>query len=489
MLPSVPAWIFIILPGLLLQKERMIEFTNTLSRRKEEFKPGDESRVSMYTCGPTVYNYAHIGNFRAIMAYDLVKRWLRDSGYNVLHVMNITDVDDKTIRNAAASGIPLEEFTRTYTEAFFEDCKTLRILPADKTPRATDNIPGMIDLVTVLIEKGHAYASRDGSVYFSIQSYDGYGKLSRLDTRDLKHGARIAHDEYDKDSVSDFVLWKGWTEADGTVQWESPWGKGRPGWHLECSVMAGKYLGDTIDIHMGGEDLVFPHHENEIAQSEAATGKPFVRYWLHNGYLLVDGKKMSKSMGNFYTLRDITDKGYSGREIRYHLLATQYRQPFNFTFDGLHAARSAIQRLDDVRTGLDRVIAANPEGTVRPEIKNEIERARTGWRKALDDDLNISPALGSLFDCVRQANRWLAEETVSGTEALAMKQFLDETDKILAIAGTDDAVPDEALTLMQERQDARAGKDWTRADEIREKLALMGFCVEDTAEGPRLKRL
>ena len=470
--------------------KRMIEFTNTLTRRKERFIPLTAGRAGMYTCGPTVYNYAHIGNFRAIMAYDVVKRWLLSSGVAVEHVMNITDVDDKTIKSAAEHGMDLADFTGRYTEAFFADCATLRVKAPDHTPKATDNIPRMIALIERLIETGHAYSARDGSVYFSIKTFETYGRLSRLDTRDLKHGARIAHDEYDKDNISDFVLWKGWTEADGDVHWESPWGRGRPGWHLECSVMAREYLGDTIDIHMGGEDLIFPHHENEIAQSEAATGKPFVRYWLHNGYLLVNGRKMSKSLGNFYTLRDIQEKGYSGREIRYHLLATHYRQPFNFTFEGLQASRSVIQRLDDLRAGLERVIAAKGGETVRPETEQEIERSRTGWITAMNDDCNISQALGALFDCVRQANRQLGADDVSMGEAKAFRDFLDETDMVLAIAGKDDErVPDEARALLAERQQARAGKDWARADDIRDRLASIGYSVEDTADGPRLKRL
>ena len=304
----------------------MIQFTNTENRRKEEFKELNEGQVTMYTCGPTVYNFAHIGNFRAILTYDLCKRWLVSRGYKVKHVMNITDVDDKTIRDSRKEGTALRDFTERYAKCFFEDCRELRVMPPDVTPRATDHIKEMLELVQILMDKGIAYQGEDGSVYFSIEKYEPYGKLSHLKERELKVGARVQSDEYDKESVSDFALWKAWVPQDGDVKWDSTWGPGRPGWHLECSVMARKYLGDTIDLHMGGEDLIFPHHENEIAQSEAATGKTFVRYWVHNGYLMVEGRKMSKSAGNFYTLRDIFKKGYTGREVRLLLLSTYYRQ-------------------------------------------------------------------------------------------------------------------------------------------------------------------
>jgi len=468
---------------------KMIVFTNTQSRRKEDFIPLNPPQVTMYTCGPTVYNFAHIGNFRANITYDIVKRWLVFRGFDVRHVMNITDVDDKTIRSSREQGLSLNEFTGKFTTAFIDDCRKLSIITPDVTPRATDNIPQMIQLVEKLVEKGIAYSADDGSVYFSINKFDGYGKLSNLNTRELRHGARIDHDEYDKDHVSDFVLWKGWTDADGDVKWDSPWGPGRPGWHLECSVMSQGFLGDTIDIHMGGEDLVFPHHENEIAQSEAATGKPFVRYWLHNGYLMVEGKKMSKSLGNFYTLRDVLDKGYTGREIRYHLLSTHYRQPFNFTFDGLHAARSALQRLDDVRTALDAIVARNQSEPARETIVAAVKTAENAWIANLDDDMNISPALGAMFELVHQVNKWLLDDSVGSADAVCILSFLDVTDQLLAVAQEDEAFPAQAVALMDERVEARSAKNWARADEIRDTLAAMGLTIEDTPSGPRLKRL
>lgn len=460
--------------------------TNTQSRRTEEFRPLVDMVATMYTCGPTVYNFAHIGNFRAMMAYDLLKRWLRYRGFSVKHVMNITDIDDKTIRGARAEGIGLTTFTDRYTNAFFEDCAVLRLLPADVNPKATEHIPQMIALVQALMDKGVAYRGTDGSVYFAIEKFPAYGKLSHLDTRELKHGARIANDEYDKNNAADFALWKAWTENDGDVKWPSPWGDGRPGWHLECSVMARQYLGDTLDIHMGGEDLVFPHHENEIAQSEAATGKPFARFWIHNAHLLVDGRKMSKSLGNYYTLRDILAKGYTGREIRYLLLSAQYRQPMNFTFDGLHAARSAVQRLDETRAQL---AACTGSGSLRSEVTQAIDSARTVWVASMDNDLNISPALASLFDLVHQANKWLVDAAVNAAEAKALLAFLDETDQVLAVAGGDTDVPAEVQQLAEDRVAARKQKDFKRADEIRAKLAALGYTVEDTPVGPRVKRL
>ncbi len=466
----------------------MLNFTNTATRRKEPFTPLHAGRVTMYTCGPTVHNFAHIGNFRAMLAFDLVKRWLRARGLAVTHVMNVTDIDDKTISGARQAGVPLAEFTARFTSAFFEDCATLRLLAAEHLPRATQHIPGMLALIQRLLDAGVAYAAQDGSVYFSIERYPGYGRLSHLDTREVQHGARVASDEYDKDHAADFVLWKAWTNEDGDVRWESPWGPGRPGWHLECSVMAQHYLGDTIDIHMGGEDLVFPHHENEIAQSEAATGKPFARYWLHNAHLLVEGRKMSKSLGNFYTLRDLLVKGYTGREIRYVLLSVHYRQPLNFTLDGLHAARSALQRLDDARTALQRA-AAGAGGAARADVSAAVAHARQAWTDALDDDLNISPALAALFDLVHQANKWLADGQLGAADAAAVLAFMDDANLVLAAEPEADTAPADVVRMAEERAQARREKNWGRADELRAELTARGYAVEDTPHGPRVKRL
>ena len=467
----------------------MISFTNTETRRKEEFKELVKGKVTMYTCGPTVYNFAHIGNFRAILTYDLAKRWLRSRGYEVKHVMNITDVDDKTIRDSRKEGTDLRVFTERYAQCFFEDCNALRVQPPEVTPRATDHIKEMLDLIQILMDKGIAYKGEDGSVYFSIEKYAPYGKLSHLKERELKVGARVQSDEYDKESVSDFALWKKWVPADGPVKWDSPWGPGRPGWHLECSVMARKYLGDTIDLHMGGEDLIFPHHENEIAQSEAATGKPFVHYWVHNGYLMVEGKKMSKSAGNFYTLRDIFEKGYTGREVRFLLLSTYYRQAFNFTFEGLHAARSALSRLDDLREALEKEKATGSDVPVSEELKDVLAISYQKWEEALDDDLNTSAAFAALFEAVKAINKIRLENPLGKAGAEAALAFLDKTDEVLAVAEKDEDFPQRAKELAIERTEARKAKNWARADEIRNELAAMGLTVEDTKEGPRLKKL
>ena len=319
---------------------------NTLTRSLDPFEPLVPGTARLYTCGPTVYNFAHIGNFRAYVFEDLLRRWLACKGFKVTQVMNLTDVDDKTIRDSRAAGLPLRDFTARYKQAFFDDIKTLGIQPAERYPAATDHIPEMIDLIQRLFDRGIAYQAPDKSVYFSIDKWPSYGKLARLDRSGMRSGVRISNDEYEKENVADFALWKAWDERDGDVSWPSPWGPGRPGWHIECSAMSMKYLGPSFDLHTGGVDNIFPHHEDEIAQAEAATGQPFATYWMHCAHLMVEGKKMSKSAGNFYTLRDILSRGYTGREVRYLLLSTHYRAALNFTFAGLDAARTALRRLD-----------------------------------------------------------------------------------------------------------------------------------------------
>ena len=315
---------------------------NTLTRQLEEFRPLEAGHARMYTCGPTVYNFAHVGNFRAYVFEDLLRRWLKFKGFRVTQVMNLTDVDDKTIRDSQAAGKPLAEFTEIYKKAFFEDIRTLNVEPAEHYPAATDHVPEMIAIIRKLFDKGYAYQSEDGSVYFSIAKWPAYGKLAHLDRAGMRAGVRVASDEYDKENVADFALWKAWDEKDGAVAWDSPWGRGRPGWHIECSAMSQKYLGASFDLHTGGVDNIFPHHEDEIAQSEAANGQPFATYWMHCAHLMVDGQKMSKSRGNFHTLRDVLARGYTGREVRYELLATHYRAPLNFTFASLDAARKQM---------------------------------------------------------------------------------------------------------------------------------------------------
>src|SRR3954452_15201970 len=380
-----------------------IRIFNTYSRQTEEFVPLDQTgrAVRMYTCGPTVYSRAHIGNFRAYVFEDLLQRHLELRDYNVHRVMNITDVEDKTIRGAREAGIPLQKFTEQFKAAFFEDAHTLRIKRADDYPPATDQryIDRMIDMISALISKGLHYQADDKSVYFRIKKFPNYGKLAHFDLTQLQSTGRVKHDEYDRKHIGDFALWKAWDDADGDVKWDSPWGTGRPGAHIECSAMATQLLGDQLDIHCGGVDNIFPHHEAEIAQTEGCTGKKFVRYWLHCAHLMVEGQKMAKSLGNFYTLRDVLAKGYSGREVRYALMRVHYRAPLHFTWEGMEEARVSIGRVDDRVRRLK-------ENVERPTPNAEPPMAERGaFQNALDDDLNISGALGVLFETIRETNR------------------------------------------------------------------------------------
>ncbi|OVE75405.1 cysteine--tRNA ligase [bacterium E08(2017)] len=462
-----------------------LKFYNTLNRRHEIFEPIESGIVRMYTCGPTVYNFAHIGNFRAYMFEDLLRRHLKWSGYEVVQVMNLTDVDDKTIKGSQAEGVSLDDFTAKYILAFHDDLKLLGIEQAEHYPAATDHIAEMIELIERLFESGHAYSSDDGSVYFNVTAFEEYGKLANIDKSGMQAGARVDQDEYDKQNVADFALWKAWSEEDGDVVWDSPWGRGRPGWHLECSAMGMKYLGESFDIHTGGVDNMFPHHENEIAQSEAATGKQFVRYWLHCAHLMVDGQKMSKSLGNFYTLRDIMDKGYSGREIRYVLLSGHYRQMLNFTFDGLDSARTSLRRLDEFKDRLASV-SSGKEGDLPGWAKD----AAGSFRAALDDDLNMPAAMGALFDMVHSGNRAMDASEIDEGQAGAVVKLLEDLDNVLGyLQGEDQEKPDDAVdAMLEERAQARADKDWAKSDEIRDKLAEMGWEVKDTAEGQKLRK-
>jgi len=459
---------------------------NTMARAVEEFTPLDDRKVGLYTCGPTVYNYAHIGNYRAYIFEDILRRVITFAGYDVTQVMNLTDVDDKTIRGAHEAGVSLDDYTRTFKDAFFEDLKTLRVEPAEHYPAATEHVPEMIALIERLFENGVAYQSDDGSVYFNVSAYDGYGKLARLDISGLQSGARVAQDEYEKENVADFALWKAWDEADGDVVWDSPWGRGRPGWHIECSAMSMKYLGESFDIHTGGVDNLFPHHENEIAQAQAATGKPFVQTWLHCEHLRVDGKKMAKSLGNFFTLRDLLEKGYTGREVRYLLLSAHYRQELNFTLSALDAARTALGRLDEFRTRLAEQAAG--EAGDPPEWA---AAGRDGFRAGVEDDLGTPQALAALFDMVHKGNRSLDADEVDGPGAAAALGVLDELDSVLALKpdaaaeGPDDAVQ----ALLDERAAARSEKRWADSDRIRDELAAMGWEVRDSPEGQKLRRL
>jgi cysteinyl-tRNA synthetase len=448
--------------------------------------PIEAGKVKMYTCGPTVYDYAHIGNFRAFIFEDLLKRWLKHRGFKVTHVMNLTDVDDKTIKGSQSQNIPLKQFTDFYAKAFFEDATALNIEPADVYPRATDHVPEMVALIKKLMAKSFAYKGDDGSIYFAINKFPDYGKLSKIQLQDLKKGARVNVDEYAKEDAQDFALWKAWTPEDGDVYWDTELGKGRPGWHIECSAMSMKYLGETFDIHVGGVDNMFPHHENEVAQSEAATGKPFVRYWLHNEHLLVEGKKMAKRFGNFYTFRDLQKMGCDSMAIRYLLLSTHYRQQFNFTFEGLEAAKSAVERLSNAMRRLQD-INDKSSGEKISQLIGNVEKC---FGDAMDDDLNVSVALASLFDFVREINSLLDANKVSKQEAAQVYSLLKSFDEVLGVVGEvkkEETLPKEAQELIAKREEARKAKDWKAADALRQQLKALGVVVEDTAQGARWK--
>ena len=466
-----------------------LRFFNTYSREIEEFEPRDPSArpIKMYTCGPTVYSRAHIGNFRAYIFEDVLQRHLELRGYKVHRVMNITDVEDKTIRGAREASVPLQKFTEQFKDAFFEDARTLRIKRADKYPVATDQhyIDRMIEMISALISKGLAYQADDKSVYFRINKFPDYGKLAHFDLTQLQSTGRVKHDEYDKEHVGDFALWKAWDEADGDVKWNSPWGPGRPGWHIECSAMSMTLLGDQIDIHCGGVDNIFPHHEAEIAQSEGVTGKKFVRYWLHCAHLLVDGQKMAKSLGNFYTVPDVLAKGYTGRELRYALLRVHYRVPLNFTWEGMNEAHESLGRIDE---WLARLRELAKQENVQLSTSN-VQRPTTVFEDALDDDLNISAALGSLFESIRETNRAMDQNEMDSASACAWLDWWKRINTVLDLeAETNVAIPHEVTQLAEERENARRQKNWKRSDELRERISALGWEVRDTRDGPKLTR-
>ena len=461
-----------------------LRFFNTYSRELEEFepRPGADGTIAMYTCGPTVYSRAHIGNFRAYIFEDLLQRHLELRGHKVHRVMNITDVDDKTIRGAREAGIPLLKFTEPFKQAFFQDLETLRIKRADQFPAATDPkyLERMIAMIATLTSRGLAYQAEDKSVYSRIKAFPDYGKLAHFDLTQLQSTGRVKHDEYDKEHVGDFALWKAQDEEDGDVGWESPWGRGRPGWHIECSAMATALLGDQIDIHCGGVDNIFPHHEAEIAQTEGITGKRFVCYWLHCAHLLVDGQKMSKSLGNFYTIPDVLGKGYTGREVRYALLRVHYRAPLNFTWAGMEEARESLKRIDD---WLARLRAVAPAGKKKSEL-----RIGSDFEDALDDDLNISAALGFLFESIRESNRALDGEELDGPAAAAWLSWWERVNTVLQLETEESVPPAEVAALAEDRQRARLAKQWKKSDELRDELSARGWEVRDTKDGQKITR-
>jgi cysteinyl-tRNA synthetase len=460
-----------------------LKLYNTLTRKKETFKPIVSGKVGLYTCGPTVYDFAHIGNFRAYVFSDLLRRYLEYKGYEVKQVINITDIDDKTIKGSQEEGIPLVQYTKKYKKAFFEDIEALNIKKADFYPEATSQVKEIIEFVKKLLDKGNAY-EMDGSVYFKISSFPEYGKLSRMKLDKLKTTERVSADEYEKEQVADFALWKGWEEIDGDVFWITDFGKGRPGWHLECSVISMQYLGNTIDIHTGGVDLIFPHHENEIAQSQSVTGQKFVNFWLHNEFLMVEGKRMAKSLGNYYTLRNLLAKGYNPKAIRYLLLSSHYRQQLNFTFEGLKSAEGALSRLFDFLHNLKNIKG----GKSNPKIKKLIRKTKKGFREALDDDLNMPQALSKIFDLIKEVNLLMEKNQISESDAENLISLLAEFDKILGVLEREESIDEETQSLIYQREQARMDKNWALADKIRSQLEERGIILEDTPQGTKWKK-
>ncbi|MGR3973389.1 MAG: cysteine--tRNA ligase [Candidatus Rhabdochlamydia sp.] len=462
---------------------------NTETRQKEVLTAQD-NQIKMYTCGPTVYNFAHIGNFRTYVFEDLLRRSLKFFGFQVIQAMNITDIDDKTIKGALEKKISLKAFTQPYTDAFFEDLQTLRIEPVEFYPHATDFIAQMIQLIETLLAHNVAYQGSDQSIYYAISQCKTYGRLSHFHLEDLKAGAsnRVAADEYDKEQAADFVLWKAYDpERDGQIYWDSPFGKGRPGWHIECSAMAISLLGPALDIHVGGIDNLFPHHENEIAQSEACTHQQFSRFWLHAQHLLVDHKKMSKSLGNFYTLRDLLKRGYQGREVRYLLLQTHYRTQLNFSFEALEASRNALTRIDEFIRRMMRISVKDQGECVKPLL----HKALTDFSEALADDLNIAEALAVLFDLIRQINGLSDAFKIGYEQAVEVVAFFKKINHAVAIFDFDfqeEALCEELNTLLHKRVAAREAKQWKEADHFRDLLLEQGYLIEDTPSGARLKK-
>jgi cysteinyl-tRNA synthetase len=483
---------------------------NTLSGKVEEFSPALNNTVRMYACGPTVYDYGHIGNFRTFVAVDILRRFLRQSGFKLNHVMNITDVEDKIIRNAAREGKTVQEYTRKYEEAFLEDMQTLNLERPERLVRATEYITEMAEFIQKLEQKGFAYRTEDGSYYFRIAQFPEYGKLSKKDFAGMETVARVDVDEYEKDNARDFALWKARKEGEGAF-WESRIGPGRPGWHIECSVMSMKYLGDSFDLHAGGEDLIFPHHENEIAQSEALTGKTFARFWMHVRFLLVEGKKMSKSEGNFYTLRDLLLKGHKASAIRYLLSSVPYTKQLNFTVAGLEQAAHSVGRLRDFKTRIEMARLAPGKND---KIQTMAAQTRSEMRAGLEDDLNTARALGALFDMVREANTAADRNELRQDDKASLLGALQQFDEIFSVLKDDDeekmarvqewAGPDgklgpsqlsakrisdgEVNRLIDERNAAKKARDFARADAIRKQLTDAGIIVEDTKDGIRWKR-
>ena len=458
-----------------MEKTIPLKIYNTLTRKKESFEPITQKEVKMYSCGPTVYNYPHIGNYRAYITADILRRVLGYNGYKVKQIMNITDVDDKTIRDSRKKGISLKEFTEGYTKVFLEEMKKLNIIPADKFPRATDHIEEMVSIISGLLKKKIAYKGEDGSIYYSISKFKNYGKLAHLKFDGLKEGARVKQDDYTKEAASDFALWKAYDESDGEVFWESKLGKGRPGWHIECSAMSTKYLGESFDIHTGGVDLIFPHHQNEIAQIEPVTKKKFVNYWVHNEWLLVDGKKMSKSLKNFYMLKDIINQGYDPLHFRYLVLLTHYKKPFNFTFENMDAAKTAYERIKR------KVIELKSQ---EHKGKDLTEHYSGEFLKAVNDDVNLPKAIAVFFNTLEDFN-FNPKNKI---------ELIEKFDEVLGLGikemhKIDIKVPTDVAKLIEEREKLRKEKEWAKADIIRQRIKERGYELEDTPNGSKAVKI
>jgi cysteinyl-tRNA synthetase len=463
-----------------------VKLYNTLGRRDVELSPREPGHVRLYTCGPTVYNVAHIGNLRTFVFEDVLRRHLLAKGLRVTQIMNLTDVDDKTIRGATQAGVSLNDFTAPYVEAFFKDIASLNVEKAERYPRATEHIPEMIALIERLRERGHTYES-EGSVYFRIASFPGYGKLSQIDLEQTRRGDRVADDEYEKEDVRDFVLWK--AEKPGEPVWPSPFGPGRPGWHIECSAMSMKYLGEHFDIHTGAVDNIFPHHENEIAQSEGATGEPFVDVWLHAEHLIVDGEKMAKSKGNFYTLSDVLARRNDPAAVRYLFLSVPYRKKLNFTWEGLSGAAAAVDRLRSAAARIDEVAASGTAVAGGFPIGERVAKLQEEFTAAMDDDLNTSGAQGALFTFLREVNAAIDQGTLEAAGAREAKAAFSWADRVFGVLPRSaEALPGEIEAQIEARNAARKRRDFAEADRIRKDLASGGFVLEDGPAGTRWKR-
>lgn len=454
---------------------------NSQSRSLEQFVPIEDNKVKIYVCGPTVYDYIHVGNARPLIVFDVLRRYLIYTGYDVTFVVNYTDIDDKMIKRANEQNIDIKDMAKTFIKAYEENAASLNVMPADIKPKATEHIGDIISLIKKLMEKGYAYKSDDG-VYFDTQTYQGYGRLSKRNLEDLQAGARIQVNDCKKNPM-DFALWK--SEKPGEPSWNSPWGKGRPGWHIECSAMSMKYLGETIDIHCGGSDLLFPHHENEVAQSEAATGKTFVNYWMHNGYININNQKMSKSLGNFFTVKDILEK-FNAEVLRFFILSVHYRSPVNFSFELMQQAQAGLKRLYTAKQMLQDM---KKEGKADDEMRKAIGNLKQSFKSAMDNDLNTAEAIGAVFEFVKYANISLGDDPNPANAKIAYDALIELMD-VLGLLNKDTAeIPSEVLTFIEKRREARKNKDWAKSDELRNEIIALGYNVKDSREGQKVSKL